>query len=1422
MARSRRIRVVSLCWTLALVAVSSWAAESAKPILLGVNLCEADSAEARQLGVDARDGAVISKVFPGFAAHLAGLQTGDVVVACGEKRIARCADLYEAIRGNAVGSRQRLTLFRGARAVTVEITLGATADAASAPAASAGPVVAKDAPTEFYVGMQMRSAGHPDAVAAGIESPSGAAIIAITPEGPAERVGLRRGDLIVQFAGHEIETFEDFEAALERCTPNTSQPIVVVRGQRRLNLLLPLATRPVTVPPLWYEHPEGSFRLRFSGRWQLDRPVQAELPLDRQYDRLESGEKGYSLYLFRSGWDAENPEQALQEFVRQRSQGNPAAESGRLKMGDASAVWVAHPTDDGRRRMLYRVSFVHNHRRYVVNALAPPLSDPRKLPLPLEHVLASISFRPREGSGAGRSPEIVGVPPTSPAPVAPPKPEAPPEEAVPEYPPEVAVLLTPSKQIVRPSADSQAIRCNPRLQITIPGGLLKREEQLSVVAVPEAKIPRDSVLSFQTLACWDIGLGEMHQFDPPLEVAVPYDPALLNPDAPAAEQILAFRWDELRRRWVMLPVRVDEQRRMVVAQANHLSRLSFLYVRIPGLDWLTWKKIALVPVAVLGGHEVYEKVFLDTHLSPHCLVLYSKKAIKENAALNDDAWKKRGGGQEWIVLGPRSSSRVKWVKDFWFDKDQVIEGYRPGVPLYVQDLAHYVDVAYERYKALNYKTPSGRVLVKLDSNYISLYQWSFGAAGMFDKIFDRIHICSANCESPTVLKKTAAHELFHAVQHEDYAGLSMTSFSKYLWWLEAGAEYAACREAFAIEQMAGKGNSNGVNPRMFESPLSATGQASPYEDHEYERAFFLDYVVGRGASFHAIHTAVAAYDGHSHAVFAPLNRALREGTNESLSDHYRGFVNHFVFGKTSPIAALVPDQRCTEMTSTVTRPSRADSPPSPVEHTFSLSKGYSAKVWSVNLEPDPAQPGEPRTVFVESLKQSSAVHVELYVLKENRRVDGLLKPSRILIKQGDVWPLSAVAEDRIYVVAINISETEDGEAAVRIRDAAVDLKIEPAAIADNTGNRVFTLKGIAKRLGPPIESVGYQWDFGDGSPVEPQKYNGAIAPEISFSQIHTFAKDGKLAVSLELFDTTAGRKTLLARAAADVLLGSPVSLVLDPPITVAEPNGLVRFEVRTSKAPKQPVFVWTFDGPKRTVTTSAPTAAHTFDAEGDWPITVELFDSADRKTVLAKATGRAMIVKPVPMSPKLAALHKCKHLRARIYIETASMETSFSSGNSRIEKQSLGIVGKASPVEWNGRTFRVSGVDDARGSQKVTIVGYLSEDLARIANLTFTAHRESWWNGVTKAADGTWQEVRLGGTSDSAFHLHDLPFGPMQVEGWYRGMATGKEARALVTGVQSTANHKDYLYTSTTRWHTFDWGDRSDIVVIFSETPTSE
>ncbi len=1428
MARKWPLLLISFLGLLAMAAEACLAAEAKPPVMLGIDVCEAESPEARRLGVNVRDGAVISKVYPGYAAQIAGLQAGDVVVACGDRRIARCEDLHEVVRGSAAGNRHRLTLFRGANVVAAEITLGATAgEEATTPPAEVPPAgeLADDVPSEFYVGMQLRSAGHPDAVAAEIESPLGTAILGVTPGGPAAHAGLRRGDLIVEFSGHEIETFEDFEAALEQCTPRTSQPITVVRGTQRLSLWIPMATRPVTVPPLWYEHPEGNFRLRFPGRWWFERPAQPELPPDRQYDRIESGEKGYLLLVFRSGWDTDHPEQALEEFVSERSSGVADAVVGRFKMGDAPAAWVAYQAGNSERRMFYRISFVHGGRRYVINALAPPLSDPGKLPLPLEHALSSVSFRPREGSGTGQAPEVAT---TSPPPVAPPKPadNVPPAESPPEYPPDVAVLLTPSTWTVRPSSDPQVIRCNPRLEITIPGGLLKREEELTVAAVPEAKIPHDSVLDFQTLACWDIRLGEMHEFDPPLLVEVPYDPALLNPDAPAAEQILAFRWDETRRRWVMLPVRVDEARRTIIAEANHLSRMRILTIRVPGLDWLTWKKLALVPVVVLGGHTVYEELFLDVHLSPHCLVLYQKKAIEKSSLLNDTAWKNRGGGGEWITLGPRRTSRVKWVKDNWFAKDQTFEGYRPGVPLYVQDLAHFVDVAYDRYKGLNYKVPSGPVLVKLDSNYISLFGSASGAAGMFDKIFDRIHICTRLCDTPESLKKTAAHELFHAVQHEDYRGFSMTTFSTYLWWLEAGAEYAACREAYTIDRMAGKSNPNGVNPRMFEKPLSATGEARPYDDHEYERAYFLDYLVSRNAQFHALHTAVAAYDGHSHAIFAPLHRALRDGTGVSLSDHYRGFVNHFLFSKTSPVAALVPDQRSTEMTSTVRMPSSPTSPPPPVEHSFTLPKEYTAKVWGVNLEPDPARPSEPRSVFVESVKQSPTVHVELYVLKENRRVDGTLKPSRILVKQGDAWPLTATADDRIYVVAINTSETEDGQATVRIKDAAVQLEIDPPSIADNTGNRVFTLKGTARRLGPPVESVAYQWDFGDGTPVELQRYNGALAPEINFSQIHTFAKEGDMTVTLELYDTTASRKILLARATAKVQLGSEISLVLDPPITVAEAKNPVPFEVRASKAPDQPVYVWTFSGPDKVVTTTVPTANHTFDTEGDWPIRVELFDAANRKTALAKATGKAAIIKPVPMSPQLAALHKCKHLRVSIYVEKAAQETRYTggerSGSSQTEQRSLGLVGKVSPVEWSGRTFRVSGIDDARGQQKVTITGYFSEDLTRIVNLSFTAHRDTWHKGKAQKPSGEWYDIMLGGTSEAAFNLHDVPFGPMQQEGWYRGMVKGKEARALVTGVQWSGNHKDYLFNSETRWHSLEWGDRSDLVVVFSETPTSQ
>ncbi|WP_369258548.1 S1C family serine protease [Geodermatophilus amargosae] len=90
------------------------------------------SATHAVLGVNARTdgsgevgtGAQVVQVQPGGAAEDAGLQAGDVVTAVGDRVVTSSTELTAAIRSSAPGDTVELSVERGGRTSTVEVTLG--------------------------------------------------------------------------------------------------------------------------------------------------------------------------------------------------------------------------------------------------------------------------------------------------------------------------------------------------------------------------------------------------------------------------------------------------------------------------------------------------------------------------------------------------------------------------------------------------------------------------------------------------------------------------------------------------------------------------------------------------------------------------------------------------------------------------------------------------------------------------------------------------------------------------------------------------------------------------------------------------------------------------------------------------------------------------------------------------------------------------------------------------------------------------------------------------------------------------------------------------------------------------------------------------------------------------------------------------
>lgn len=99
-----------------------------------------------------------------------------------------------------------------------------------------------------YVGVTTLAASLESDRAGGPDTPIGALVEGVVGNGPAHRVGLRPGDLIVAFDGERVETPEQLARWVLATPPGRTVTLVWVRGENGLNGQLTLGTSPQRVP----------------------------------------------------------------------------------------------------------------------------------------------------------------------------------------------------------------------------------------------------------------------------------------------------------------------------------------------------------------------------------------------------------------------------------------------------------------------------------------------------------------------------------------------------------------------------------------------------------------------------------------------------------------------------------------------------------------------------------------------------------------------------------------------------------------------------------------------------------------------------------------------------------------------------------------------------------------------------------------------------------------------------------------------------------------------------------------------------------------------------------------------------------------------------------------------------------------------
>lgn len=196
---------------------------------LGVRPQALDDPLAAALGLDEAKGALVSQVYPGTPAQMAGLQRGDVIVRVDGDEIAEPQDLIARVGNRRPGEAVDVAVLREGKTKSLKLVLGER-PGDDEPVPTSPP----DTDAVSKLGLGLRPMPESMVQELGTE---GVWVERVVRGSPAAG-RLRAGDVILEVNRRRVRTPDDVEALLSRATGNVS--MLIVRGDAQMFVPLSL------------------------------------------------------------------------------------------------------------------------------------------------------------------------------------------------------------------------------------------------------------------------------------------------------------------------------------------------------------------------------------------------------------------------------------------------------------------------------------------------------------------------------------------------------------------------------------------------------------------------------------------------------------------------------------------------------------------------------------------------------------------------------------------------------------------------------------------------------------------------------------------------------------------------------------------------------------------------------------------------------------------------------------------------------------------------------------------------------------------------------------------------------------------------------------------------------------------------------
>ncbi|NIR32352.1 MAG: DegQ family serine endoprotease [Gammaproteobacteria bacterium] len=201
---------------------------------LGVLIQDVTRELAESFGMERPEGALIAKVLPDSPAEQAGLRVGDIVLRFDEREVEESSDLPPIVGSTRVGREVPVEILREGRSRSLEVTIG------ELPAEEDIKLAAEseDSPADNKLNMAVSDLTREQREEYGLEDENHGVLVTQVDRGPAQRAGIREGDVVLMLNSVKVRDSEHFRTLAAELPDGKAISVLVQRGGNPIFLAL--------------------------------------------------------------------------------------------------------------------------------------------------------------------------------------------------------------------------------------------------------------------------------------------------------------------------------------------------------------------------------------------------------------------------------------------------------------------------------------------------------------------------------------------------------------------------------------------------------------------------------------------------------------------------------------------------------------------------------------------------------------------------------------------------------------------------------------------------------------------------------------------------------------------------------------------------------------------------------------------------------------------------------------------------------------------------------------------------------------------------------------------------------------------------------------------------------------------------------